>query len=240
MLKRARSRASRGVLAASDGRSKTQAVFLLGFMGAGKSSVGRCMAEQLGWPFEDLDERIERREQRKVHEIFRESGEIRFRAAEQAALRELLGEVRAGARKIVALGGGAFVQKENARLIEKAGIATVFLDASVNELWRRCRGQADRDEVERPLLGSLSNFRDLYKKRRPHYARAIFHQATEGKTVREIVVELAETIGMSSGSSSSRGSSSSKSLSSTSFSSTSRRTGAKREILKQREQGGNN
>jgi shikimate kinase len=223
------------VLAAGKHRYKPRAVFLLGFMGAGKSSVGRSMAEQLGWPFEDLDERIEKRERRKVHQIFRESGEIGFRAAEQAALGELLSEVRAGARKIVALGGGAFVQKENARLIEEAGLATVFLDASADELWRRCRNQADRDGVERPLLGSLSNFRHLYKKRRPHYARAIFHQATEGKTVHEIAGELVEAIGISSGGSSSCGSSSRKSSSNRS-----RRTGPKREILQQREQGGNN
>ena len=71
-------------------RRKIRAVALVGFMGAGKSSVGRALSEQLGWMFEDLDERIERRERRKVAEIFRESGEAGFRKAEHAALRELL------------------------------------------------------------------------------------------------------------------------------------------------------
>lgn len=203
MRKRARSRAGSGVPATRDRQRKPEAIFLLGFMGAGKSSVGPSLALQLGWAFEDLDERIERREQRRIHEIFRDSGESVFRAAERAALEELLSEVRAGARRVVALGGGAFVQNENARLIRDAGLATVFLDASVDELWRRCREQAAREGVERPLLSDLSEFRDLYENRRPHYARARFCHATDGKTVDEIVKELAEKIGMPSGKSSS-------------------------------------
>jgi len=61
---------------------RRQAVILVGFMGAGKSSVGRVLAEHLGWTFEDLDDRIERRERRKVTEIFRDAGEAGFRHAE--------------------------------------------------------------------------------------------------------------------------------------------------------------
>lgn len=167
-------------------------------MGAGKSTVGRHLAERLGWEFEDLDERIEQRQRRKVHEIFRESGEAEFRVVERAALQELVSEVRDGARKVVALGGGAFVQRENAKLIEDAGLATVFLDASLNELWRRCREQAERERMDRPLLKSLSSFSELYTIRRPHYARASFHYATDGQTVEEIAVELAEMLGLSS------------------------------------------
>jgi shikimate kinase len=178
--------------------AETSAIFLIGFMGAGKSIVGRHLAERLGWAFEDLDERIEERQRRKVHEIFRESGEAEFRVAERAALRELLSEMRVGARKVVALGGGAFVQGENVNLIEDAGPATIFLDASVNELWRRCREQSERESVERPLLRSLSSFRALYKARRPHYARASLHYATDGKTVDEIAVGLTEMLGLSS------------------------------------------
>ena len=174
---------------------KTPGIILIGFMGAGKSSVGRRLAELVGWTFEDLDEQVEAREQRKVHEIFRDSGEAEFRMAERAALQELLSEVQAGAPKIMALGGGAFAQKENAKLIEEAGISTVFLDADVNELWRRCREQTDG--VERPLLRSLSSFRELYKARRRQYARAMFHQVTDGKTVDEIAEELAKVLELS-------------------------------------------
>jgi len=164
-------------------------------MGAGKSSVGRALGTRLGWAFEDLDERIERRERRKVPEIFRESGELGFRRAEHAALKELLSELRAGA-KIVALGGGAFVQKRNARLIEMGGVPTLFLDADVEELWRRCRQQAEEQGIERPLLGSLDSFRKLYETRRPHYLRASFRQETGGKTVEGIVAEVVRSLGL--------------------------------------------
>ena len=172
----------------------TRAVFLIGFMGAGKSSVGRALAEQLGWTFEDLDERIERRERRKVAEIFRESGESEFRRAEHAALRELSQELSAGAERIVALGGGACVQKRNARLVEVGGVPTVFLDASVEELWLRCKQQTEQEGMERPLLGSLKDFRDLYETRKPHYLKASFRQETGGKTVERIAAELVQAL----------------------------------------------
>jgi shikimate kinase len=163
-------------------------------MGAGKSSVGRALAEQLGWTFEDLDERIERREQRKVPEIFRESGEAEFRRAEHAALREVLRELSAGAERIVALGGGAFVQKRNARLVEAGRVPTVFLDADVEELWRRCRQQAEQHGVERPLLGRLNSFRELYEMRKPHYLKASFRQETGGKAVEQIAAEVVQAL----------------------------------------------
>jgi shikimate kinase len=163
-------------------------------MGAGKSSVGRALAEQLGWTFEDLDERIERREQRKVPEIFRKSGESEFRRAEHAALRELLRELTAGAEKVVALGGGAFAQKRNARLVEVGGVPSVFLDADVEELWRRCKQQAEQQRMERPLLGSLKNFRELYETRKPHYLKASFRLETGGKTVERIAGEVVQAL----------------------------------------------
>jgi len=169
---------------------------LIGFMGAGKSSVGRALGEQLGWAFEDLDERLERRERRKVPEIFRDSGESEFRRAEHAALKELLSELRTGAERIVALGGGAFVQKKNAQLIKAGGVPTVFLDAGVEELWRRCQQQAEQQGTERPLLGSLENFRELYTERRPHYLKASLRQETGGKTVEQIAVEVVQALGL--------------------------------------------
>ena len=171
----------------------TRAVFLIGFMGAGKSSVGRALSELLGWSFEDLDERIERRERRTVPEIFRESGESDFRRAEHAALKELFVELSAGAEKIVALGGGAFSQEHNARLIETAGVSTVFLDADLEELWRRCREQRG---TKRPLLGSLESFRSLHEARRPHYMKALLRQETGGKTIEEIAAEGVRALGL--------------------------------------------
>ena len=167
---------------------------LIGFMGAGKSSIGRALGQKLGWAFEDLDDRIERREQRKVSEIFRDLGESGFRQAEYAALKDLLGELKPGAEKIIALGGGTFAQKNNVRLIESTHVPTVFLDADVTELWRRCRQQAEEQGTERPLLGSAQSFRELYEARRLHYAKASFIQETVGKTVEEIATVLVEAL----------------------------------------------
>jgi shikimate kinase len=174
-----------------------RAVILIGFMGAGKSSVGQALAEQLGWAFEDLDERIERREGQKVAEIFRGSGEAGFRRAEQAALKELLEELRTtGMAKVIALGGGAFVHESNAALLKSAKIPIAFLDASVEELWVRCKSQSERQGTERPLLGSLEGFRVLYQQRRPHYLKAWLRQETGGKTVEQIAAELMQAFGL--------------------------------------------
>ena len=141
-------------------------------MGAGKSSVGRALGQRLNWIFEDLDDRIQPREGRTVAEIFRDSGESAFRRAEHAALQQVLEELRGGGARIVALGGGAFVQKENAALLKAAGVPTVFLDAPVEELWQRCCAQAAESGAERPLLSSIEQFRELYETGARSYAKA--------------------------------------------------------------------
>jgi len=179
---------------------KLRAVALVGFMGAGKTSVGRALSKLLGWTFADLDDQIERRERRTVAEIFRASGESGFRRAEHAALKELLDELQVGVKKIVALGGGAFVQNRNARLIEAAGIPAVFLDAEVEELWQRCNMQVEKDGIERPLLADLGRFRRLYDARRPHYLRARFRHETGGKNIREIAIGIIGSLGLNQGS----------------------------------------
>ena len=158
--------------------------------------MGRALGELLGWEFEDLDERIEHSEGRSVPEIFRDAGESGFRQAEHAALTELLRELRAGAERVVALGGGAFAEERNAALIEAAGIPTVFLDAEAEELWQRCQLQASQQRIERPLLDSLGGFRGLYGARRPHYLKATFRQQTSGKSVEEIAVEVVRTLSL--------------------------------------------
>ena len=176
--------------------AKMQAIILVGFMGAGKSTVGRALAERLGWTFEDLDDRIELREKQTVAEIFRNAGEAEFRRAEHEALKELLAGLRSGSGMVIAFGGGAFVQQSNISLLDAANLATVFLDAGVEELLARCRRQSETQGVERPLLGSPEHFRQLYEKRRPHYLRAGFRQGTEGKEVQEIVTNVIQALGL--------------------------------------------
>ncbi len=169
---------------------------LVGFMGAGKSSVGRVLAGQLGWSFEDLDQRIERHRGKTIAEIFRNSGEAEFRRTEHEALKELLQELSGGSEAVIALGGGAFIHESNAMLIEALKIPTVFLDAGVDELWRRCTQEPAQLGHERPLLTESQDFRDLYEKRRPYYLRASLRHETSGKAVAEIAAELIQALGL--------------------------------------------
>lgn len=164
---------------------------LVGFMGAGKSSVGQALSRRLGWPFEDLDDRIEAQERRSIAEIFRDSGEEAFRHAETAALRELLAAAGSASR-IVALGGGAIAQAENARLLQQSGATVVFLDAPIEELFRRC----ELEPRARPLRRDLSQFRELYDERRPFYATARCRIDTNGKDLETVAAEVACSLGL--------------------------------------------
>ena len=173
-----------------------KALILVGFMGAGKSSVGRALGQQLNWVFEDLDDRIERGEGRTIVEIFRNSGEAEFRRAEHNALVELLQELRGGGSRIVALGGGAFVQSNNVDLLQAAGVPTIFLDAGVEELWQRCCQQASDSGLERPLLSSQKQFRELYQKRRKGYSKATTTIQTASRSVEAIAAEIVQLLGL--------------------------------------------
>lgn len=103
-----------------------RAVFLVGFMGAGKSCVGQALSERLGWRFRDLDAMIEAREGRSIADIFRESGESGFRQVEYEVFGELLARLEQEAPLIVALGGGTFAQAENAALLSGPGWRRFF------------------------------------------------------------------------------------------------------------------
>src|SRR5271167_2198842 len=148
-----------------------RAVFLVGFMASGKSSIGQELARRLGWDFVDLDARIESRERQTVLEIFRDRGEAGFRAAETSALGDLLSEPLERNR-VVALGGGAFVQERNRELLRQW--PSVFLEAPAAELWQRSL----RDGVERPLRGDREQFAQLYAERLPFYRQASVVVAT--------------------------------------------------------------
>jgi len=159
-------------------------------MGAGKTSVGQALAEKMSWLFQDLDDHIVTREGRSIPEIFHLSGERAFRDAEHAALRDVLEQTGAGTGRVIALGGGAFAQKRNAKLLR--GTAVAFLDAPVEELWSRCCRQTAEAGTERPLLQSMNQFRKLYESRRRSYLQAAVTIRTSGRAVEAVADEIAE------------------------------------------------
>ncbi len=145
-------------------------IFLMGFMTAGKTTLGRELATFLEWPFVDLDERLETQEGRSIAEIFATEGEARFRQLERQTL-ESLTEQEGSA--IVACGGGLPCFGDNLARMKELG-KTVYLRLPVPELLHRIR----RDRADRPLvrdlsLAELETFvRDLLQQREPYYLQA--------------------------------------------------------------------
>ena len=122
---------------------RTPALFLVGFMGAGKSTVGRALARNLGWRFADLDEDIESREQLPIAQIFEERGEEAFRLAESAALLRRIHDVSRGVPWVVAVGGGCFTRSENIDLIQNHGVS-IWIDAPLELIRARVASHSHR------------------------------------------------------------------------------------------------
>lgn len=163
-----------------------RAVFLVGFMASGKTSVGQELARRLAWDFVDLDSLIESRHRSTISAIFRDRGEAHFRAAETATLRELTSNLERNS--VVALGGGAFIQEQNRRLIQDW--PSVFLEAPPEELWTRC----DEDPAERPLRKNREQFLRLYEQRLPFYRKATATVQTSGRDLLAICSEIETTL----------------------------------------------
>jgi len=173
-------------------QTQPRAVFLLGFMGAGKTSVGQALARRLHWRFVDLDQRIEMREGQTIAEIFARSGEEAFRRLETAELRAVLAELGQGAPAVVALGGGAPLREENAALLAACSAPQVFLDAPFEVVRQRCRETV----AARPLFGEEEPARRLYEARRPHYLKAQFRVDTVSRSVEQVAADIARALAL--------------------------------------------
>ena len=160
-------------------------VFLVGFMGSGKSSVGELLARELGYQFVDLDAEIERRRGLTVAEIFETDGEPAFRRLEATALRDTA-ETR---DVVVATGGGTLTRWENRDFIQRHGVM-VWLDAPLDVLLDRCRRGA-----RRPLLGPPDRMAGLLEERLPGYRAARWRVDTEGRLPDAIAHEIAGRLG---------------------------------------------
>lgn len=162
------------------GRRK-QLIYLLGFMGVGKTTVGLLLAQQLGWRFIDLDATIEAKQGATVREIFERAGEPYFRKIERAALIEASQNEPA----VIALGGGTFVQSGNLEFIRGTGGITVWLDCSLEELHRRCEGKYNR-----PLFRDPISFAALFEQRLPYYELASYRISTEEREPQDVVKQI--------------------------------------------------
>lgn len=163
---------------------KADKLYLVGFMGAGKTTVAAAIGRRIGWRTEDIDERIEAREHRSVSAIFAQDGEAYFRRVERRILHELLPERNV----VIATGGGTFADPESRALMLCDG-AVAWLDAPLTAVVDRVPADG-----RRPLAADLQQMEQLYRRRRAAYAEA-HTRVDAGRPVEEIVERLLEWIG---------------------------------------------
>lgn len=156
---------------------------LVGFMGAGKSTVGRLVARQLGLEFVDTDEAIEARTGRTIASIFADEGEAAFRALE----REGVGELAAGTGRVISTGGGLVCQPGNLETLKRSCLV-VCLWASPETIWSRVRHQTHRPllQVEDPL----AEIRRLLSIREPWYRQADVLVNSGLRSLREVAAQV--------------------------------------------------
>ncbi len=161
-------------------------VAIVGYMGSGKTTVGRLLARKMGYEFVDLDRAIVENAGLSIPEIFVEHGEERFRDLEHRALSEA---VDAGPDRVIACGGGAVVRPENRAELRKA--TTIFLEEDIGMLFARTRG------AERPLRGAgREGFERRYAERLPFYREVADLEVRVGRRPpREVAEEVARWLG---------------------------------------------
>jgi shikimate kinase len=166
----------------------TRRLVLTGFMGAGKSTIGRALARHLGWTFLDLDHHIEERTHATVPALFAQFGEASFRRLESAALADAL----AASSTVIALGGGTPEIHTNRLLLEQTpGTLVIFLDAPFPVLFDRCVLQ----NLDRPILEDPFAAAARFKLRLPIYRRlARITQPTEDLTPEATTARLLDTL----------------------------------------------
>ena len=164
---------------------RTDKVYLVGFMGAGKSTVARALGRRLDWRVEDIDDRIEAREGRTVASIFARDGEAYFRSVERKVLVDLL-PLR---HCVVATGGGTFVDPENRAAINRDGLS-VWLDVPLPELVRRLPADG-----RRPLAADREQFERLYAMRTLAYQQAALRLDAGSTPVEGLVEQMLDAIG---------------------------------------------
>jgi len=164
---------------------KTDKIYLVGFVGAGKSTLAQALGRRLGWRVEDIDTIIETRERRVLAEIFASHGEAYFRALEREILRSLLGPRDV----VVATGSGTFVDPENRLLIKSDG-TSVWLDVPFDQLIDRIPADG-----RRPLGPDRETMEATYMSRRAAYQQAHLRLDASRGQAPELVERLLDWMG---------------------------------------------
>lgn len=163
-----------------------KAVYLCGFMGCGKSTVGKILARKLGCGFYDMDEYIVRKEGMKIPEIFAEKGESYFRETETAVIREL-----SRSSGIIACGGGAMLKKENAEIAAENGMV-VYIDVPFEVCYGRISGDRNRPIV---MNNTKEELEFIYDSRVPVYRENSSVTVSGDGTAQDIAERIAALIG---------------------------------------------
>lgn len=161
---------------------------LIGFMGAGKSVVGRELQRMTGFRLVDVDTEVERIEGITISEIFATSGEAAFREVEAREIRR----ISEGRNQIISTGGGAVLRADNMEALEEGGIV-ICLTASAETVYARTMHNTDRPllQVEDPQ----GRIQEMLRQRRPYYDKASYVIDTEGKSPYTIASEILEAVG---------------------------------------------
>ncbi|MBI3683298.1 MAG: shikimate kinase [Acidobacteria bacterium] len=169
---------------------QTPGIYLVGFMGSGKTTAGKRLAEELGWSFVDIDDDIEARVGMPIAQIFDQQGEQEFRRMESEAIAARVKQIHGSQPMVVALGGGAFVQEHNTSLLASSGI-TIWLDCPLEKVIERV-GKAEN----RPLARDREAFEKLYHARRQGYRKADYRIAITSDDPAVAVKEILEIPGL--------------------------------------------
>ena len=162
-------------------------IVLIGFMGTGKSSVGKILAKKLNRTWVDVDHCIEEKEKRKIAEIFEREGEGYFRRLEK----DMVKEVAEGTDLIITTGGGVVIDAENVEALRKKGFL-IALTATPETIFQRVNGSRHR-----PLLKNadkMGEIRRLLEQRRPFYAKADRLFSTDGKTAAQVADAIVDAL----------------------------------------------
>ena len=170
-------------------------IFLTGFMGSGKSTIGPILANTIGYNFTDLDTLIEQREGKKIGEIFKLDGEQKFREME----RTLLSEVAQRPRSVISLGGGTIANQTTLDLVKGSGVL-IYLKAEAEYIYKRLRTKSDRPML-RTAEGELMDSDQLQQRigellagRKEFYEQAHIIIHTDDKKIGNTIDELVRTL----------------------------------------------